>query len=235
MAGVVKSLKYPLIRLIRKGNQVLARADPGPPSIQYCPCYVITAPLLAGRAGKRHAAQSHRRPLQQGGRGAGAIVRPTPAATGRPCEWPPRTALDALADRYAAPPARPIPADPAGNRHGRFHPVLAADLLDLDYRPLASKQQVNLQQRYHGQVLLVVNTASKCGYTPQYEGLEALQKRYAGRGFAVLGFPSNDFKGQSPVTRSRSRISARSPTGSSSRCSRRCTWSVRRRRRSING
>ena len=45
--------------------------------------------------------------------------------------------------------------------------VLAADLLDLDYRPLASKQQVNLQQRYHGQVLLVVNTASKCGYTPQ--------------------------------------------------------------------
>ena len=81
----------------------------------------------------------------------------------------------------------------AGSTH-----VLAADLLDLDYRPLASKQQVNLQQRYHGQVLLVVNTASKCGYTPQYEGLEALQKRYAGRGFAVLGFPSNDFKGQEP-------------------------------------
>lgn len=76
--------------------------------------------------------------------------------------------------------------------------ALAADLLDLEYRPLASKQQVNLQQRYHGQVLLVVNTASKCGYTPQYEGLEALQKRYAGRGFAVLGFPSNDFKGQEP-------------------------------------
>ncbi|WP_369039161.1 glutathione peroxidase [Stenotrophomonas maltophilia] len=74
----------------------------------------------------------------------------------------------------------------------------AADLLDLSYRPLAGKQQVNLQQRYHGQVLLVVNTASKCGYTPQYEGLEALQQRYASRGFAVLGFPSNDFKGQEP-------------------------------------
>ncbi|HDS1220178.1 glutathione peroxidase [Stenotrophomonas maltophilia] len=71
-------------------------------------------------------------------------------------------------------------------------------MLDVDYRPLAGKQQVNLQQRYHGQVLLVVNTASKCGYTPQYEGLEALQQRYARRGFAVLGFPSNDFKGQEP-------------------------------------
>ncbi|WP_079222414.1 glutathione peroxidase [Stenotrophomonas maltophilia] len=76
--------------------------------------------------------------------------------------------------------------------------VLAADLLDVSYRPLAGKQQVNLEKRYHGQVLLVVNTASKCGYTPQYEGLEALHKQYASKGFAVLGFPSNDFKGQEP-------------------------------------
>jgi glutathione peroxidase len=42
---------------------------------------------------------------------------------------------------------------------------------------------------YAGQVLLIVNTASKCGFTPQYEGLEALQRRYAGRGFSVLAFP----------------------------------------------
>ncbi len=76
--------------------------------------------------------------------------------------------------------------------------AFAADLLDVNYRPLAGKQQVNLLKRYQGQVLLVVNTASKCGYTPQYEGLEALQKQYASRGFAVLGFPSNDFKGQEP-------------------------------------
>ncbi|AWH44155.1 glutathione peroxidase [Stenotrophomonas sp. ZAC14A_NAIMI4_1] len=76
--------------------------------------------------------------------------------------------------------------------------ALAADLLDVSYRPLAGKQQVNLEKRYHGQVLLVVNTASKCGYTPQYEGLEALHKQYASKGFAVLGFPSNDFKGQEP-------------------------------------
>jgi len=77
-------------------------------------------------------------------------------------------------------------------------PALAADLLDVSYRPLAGKQEVNLKQKYHGDVLLVVNTASKCGFTPQYEGLEALQQRYAKRGFAVLGFPSNDFKGQEP-------------------------------------
>ena len=71
-------------------------------------------------------------------------------------------------------------------------------LLDRDFRPLAGKTPVNLQKAYAGKVLLVVNTASKCGYTPQYEGLEALQQRYGARGFAVLGFPSNDFRGQEP-------------------------------------
>ena len=75
---------------------------------------------------------------------------------------------------------------------------MAAGLLDVSYRPLAGKAPVNLKKMYAGQVLLVVNTASKCGYTPQYEGLEALHQRYAPQGFAVLGFPSNDFKGQEP-------------------------------------
>jgi len=74
----------------------------------------------------------------------------------------------------------------------------AADLLDLNYRPLAGKTEVNLEKQYGGKVLLVVNTASKCGFTPQYEALEGLQTRYAPRGFSVLGFPSNDFKGQEP-------------------------------------
>lgn len=74
--------------------------------------------------------------------------------------------------------------------------VHAAGLLSHSYRPLAGKAPVDLQETYGGQVLLVVNTASKCGFTPQYEALEALHARYRARGFAVLGFPSGDFKEQ---------------------------------------
>ncbi|KFN50882.1 glutathione peroxidase [Arenimonas composti] len=73
-----------------------------------------------------------------------------------------------------------------------------APLLEHDYRRLASEEVVNLAETYGGDVLLIVNTASKCGFTPQYEGLEALHAAYAAQGFAVLGFPSNDFRGQEP-------------------------------------
>src|SRR3984957_8774552 len=55
---------------------------------------------------------------------------------------------------------------------------------------------------YRGQVLLIVNTASKCGFTPQYAGLETLYEKLHGRGLTVLGFPCNQFGGQEPGSES---------------------------------
>ena len=79
-------------------------------------------------------------------------------------------------------------------------PLLASSagkgLLDVQYRPLAGKTPVDLASTYRGQVLLVVNTASKCGFTPQFEALEATHAKYKDQGFAVLGFPSGDFMNQ---------------------------------------
>ena len=81
-------------------------------------------------------------------------------------------------------------------------PALACNsgLLDHTFRPLASKDQVNLCEAYEGKVVLVVNTASKCGNTPQYDGLEAMYEKYGDDGLVILGFPSNDFMGQEPGT-----------------------------------
>ena len=69
-------------------------------------------------------------------------------------------------------------------------------LLDRQMQTLDERTQSLCE--YTGKVLLVVNTASECGYTPQYDGLEALYRKYKARGLVVLGFPMNDFGAQEP-------------------------------------
>ena len=71
-----------------------------------------------------------------------------------------------------------------------------ASLYDFTMKTIDGKEQALAD--YRGKALLVVNVASKCGLTPQYEALQALHAEYAPRGFAVLGFPCNQFAGQEP-------------------------------------
>ena len=78
--------------------------------------------------------------------------------------------------------------------------LACVDLLDVRVTRLGEDQPVHLCEAYKNEVVLVVNTASKCGFTNQYDGLEALYERYKKQGFVVLGFPSNDFGQQEPGT-----------------------------------
>jgi len=71
-----------------------------------------------------------------------------------------------------------------------------ASIYDFSAKSLAGEDTT--LRRFEGQVLLIVNTASACGFTPQYKGLEALQQKYGARGFSVLGFPCNQFGRQEP-------------------------------------
>ncbi len=75
-------------------------------------------------------------------------------------------------------------------------PKKPASVLDFTVKTIDG-QDVNLSQ-YKGKVLLIVNTASQCGYTPQYEGLETIFEKYKDRGFEVLAFPANEFGQQEP-------------------------------------
>ncbi len=82
-------------------------------------------------------------------------------------------------------------AQPQGS--AKVSEVLNFTMNSLDGKP------VNLA-KYQGDVVLMVNVASQCGFTPQYEGLEELHRRYSGKGLRILGFPSNDFGEQEPGT-----------------------------------
>jgi glutathione peroxidase len=101
-------------------------------------------------------------------------------------------ALPASAQHDPGSPRR-TPAPWGGQSGGTVTSFYDLKTMSLDGKP------GNLAQ-YKGKVSLVVNVASKCGYTPQYEGLEKLQREMKGKGFNVLGFPSNDFGGQEPGT-----------------------------------
>lgn len=72
-------------------------------------------------------------------------------------------------------------------------------VLDVSMKNIEGKE-INLAEKYKGKVVLVVNVASQCGLTPQYEGLQALHEQYDQDGLAVIGFPCNQFGGQEPGT-----------------------------------
>lgn len=77
-------------------------------------------------------------------------------------------------------------------------PLMAKDIYDFTMKTIDGKQES--LDAYKGKVVLIVNVASKCGFTPQYSGLESLYEKYKDQGFVILGFPANNFASQEPGT-----------------------------------
>ncbi|MEP7181709.1 MAG: glutathione peroxidase [Betaproteobacteria bacterium] len=99
----------------------------------------------------------------------------------------------------ASMPAAAAPETGAGSQPGSAADAACVPLLRHTLPSLQTGKPQSLCQ-YQGRVLVIVNTASYCGYTHQYEGLEAIYRKYKDRGLVVLGFPSNDYGAQEPGT-----------------------------------
>lgn len=84
------------------------------------------------------------------------------------------------------------------NAQGNIESKIADNIYDITVKDISGKQ-IKLSE-YKGKVLLIVNVASQCGYTPQYTGLQKIYKTYTDKGFEILAFPCNDFKNQEPGT-----------------------------------
>jgi glutathione peroxidase len=131
----------------------------------------------------------------------------TPTSPKEPASSPPAVAATAPAAPAAAPaePTKVMKAsDPSNLPPAGTPPASVAVDKQLDgiwTAPIHTlKGEPTTLAAYKGKALLLVNVASKCGQTPQYATLEALQKKYASKGFTVIGFPCNQFKGQEPGT-----------------------------------
>lgn len=139
-------------------------------------CSALLAALCAcsGSPSTSEAAAGNARPTDASATSAAA--QPTPAASTAPA-----------AASNTAPNATPTTESPVNTANNVY--ALRTETLDGKPADLAS---------YRGKVTLIVNVASECGYTPQYAGLQKLHAELESRGFAVLGFPSNEFGGQEP-------------------------------------